>query len=53
LPATLQQAGVKESDLEMLASDAMLQQRLLMNNPREVSYEDALSIYKAAYGGGV
>ena len=52
LPATLQQAGVKESDLEMLASDAMLQQRLLMNNPREVSYEDALSIYKAAYGGG-
>lgn len=52
LPATLKQAGVKESDLEMLASDAMLQQRLLMNNPREVSYEDALSIYKAAYGGG-
>jgi hypothetical protein len=23
-----------------------------MNNPREVSYEDALSIYKAAYGDG-
>ena len=52
LPATLQQAGVKESDLELLASDAMLQQRLLMNNPREVSYEDTLSIYRAAYGGG-
>ena len=51
LPATLQQAEVKESDLEMLATDAMLQQRLLMNNPRDVSYEDALAIYKAAYRG--
>jgi alcohol dehydrogenase class IV len=50
LPGTLQQAGVRESDLEMLASDAMLQQRLLVNNPRDVSYEDALAIYKAAYG---
>ena len=50
LPATLVQAGVKESDLEMLAEDAMLQQRLLVNNPREVSYDDALAIYRAAYG---
>ncbi len=50
LPATLQQAGVKESDLEMLATDAMLQQRLLVNNPRDVEYADALAIYQAAYG---
>ena len=49
LPATLEQAKVKESDLEMLAQDAMLQQRLLINNPREVAYDDALSIYRAAY----
>jgi alcohol dehydrogenase class IV len=49
LPATLSEAKVKESDLEMLAQDAMLQQRLLINNPREVAYEDALSIYRAAY----
>jgi len=49
LPATLQQAGVKESDLEMLAEDAMLQQRLLINNPRDVAREDALAIYRAAY----
>jgi hypothetical protein len=28
----------------------MLQQRLLVNNPRAVAYEDALSIYKAAFG---
>ena len=51
LPATLQLAGVEESSLEMLAEDAMLQQRLLVNNPREVAYEDALAIYRAAYWG--
>jgi alcohol dehydrogenase class IV len=50
LPATLCQAGVAATDLEMLAQDAMLQQRLLVNNPRDVSYDDALSIYRAAYG---
>jgi len=49
LPATLEQAEVKESDLEMLAEDAMLQQRLLINNPRDVDYDDALAIYRAAY----
>ena len=49
LPATLEQARVKESDLEMLAEDAMLQQRLLVNNPRDVEYDDALAIYRTAY----
>ncbi|MCL4104365.1 UNVERIFIED_CONTAM: hypothetical protein GTU68_047327 [Idotea baltica] len=49
LPATLRAANVAEHDLEMLARDAMLQQRLLINNPRDVSYEDALSIYRAAF----
>ena len=28
----------------------MLQQRLLVNNPRELSREDALAIYTAAWG---
>jgi len=51
LPATLSAANVPESDLETLAEDAMLQQRLLVNNPREVSREDALAIYRAAFGG--
>jgi alcohol dehydrogenase len=50
LPATLKAAKVASTDLEMLAEDAMLQQRLLVNNPRDVAYEDALSIYRAAYG---
>jgi alcohol dehydrogenase len=51
LPATLQEAGVGEGSLEILARDAMLQQRLLVNNPREVAYDDALAIYRAAWGG--
>jgi alcohol dehydrogenase class IV len=49
LPATLSLAGVRKEDLELLATDAMLQQRLLVNNPREVRYEDALAIYHAAF----
>lgn len=49
LPATLQAAGVAEGSLETLAQDAMLQQRLLVNNPREVAYDDALAIYREAY----
>ncbi|MEO1369195.1 MAG: iron-containing alcohol dehydrogenase, partial [Acidobacteriota bacterium] len=43
LPATLEQAGVPASDLEMLADEAMLQKRLLVNNPREVTRADALA----------
>ena len=50
LPATLAAAGVREDSLETLAADAMLQQRLLVNNPRELSHDDALAVYRAAYG---
>ncbi|TNC91446.1 iron-containing alcohol dehydrogenase [Thalassolituus sp.] len=49
LPARLRECGIKEDDLPMLASEAMKQQRLLINNPRTVSEEDALAIYRAAY----
>ncbi|MGB3595594.1 MAG: iron-containing alcohol dehydrogenase [Pseudomonas neustonica] len=49
LPSRLRDAGVPEDKLEMLAKDAMLQQRLLVNNPRDVSEADALAIYKLAY----
>lgn len=45
----LKSAGVPESDLEMLAKDAMNVQRLLVNNPRDVGYDDALAIYRAVY----
>ncbi|CAD5105868.1 iron-containing alcohol dehydrogenase [Zestomonas carbonaria] len=49
LPTRLRDAGVPEAMLPQLAADAMLQQRLLVNNPREVSEADALAIYRAAY----
>lgn len=49
LPTRLRDAGVTEESLGTLASDAMLQQRLLVNNPREVSEADALAIYKAVF----
>jgi alcohol dehydrogenase len=49
LPSTLRQMDVPEHDLPMLAKDAMLQQRLLMNNPRLVTEADVLAMYQAAY----
>ncbi|MDE2427405.1 MAG: iron-containing alcohol dehydrogenase [Burkholderiales bacterium] len=44
----LSQVGISASDLDRLASDAMLQTRLLGNNPREVTQDDARAIYAAA-----
>lgn len=49
IPRTLRDVGVKEADIPMLAEDAMKQTRLLVNNPVEISYDDAVSIYSAAY----
>jgi alcohol dehydrogenase len=45
---TLQQVGITERDLDRLADDAMLQTRLLGNNPRELTRDDARAIYAAA-----
>ena len=45
---TLRQVGIVEADLDKLATDAMLQTRLLKNNPRTVSWQDARDIYSAA-----
>lgn len=51
LPTTLAQANIPEPDLPMLASDAMFQQRLLINNPREVDEATALRLYREAWSG--
>lgn len=48
IPRTLREVGVKQADIARLASDAMLQTRLLVNNPREVTQADAFAIYSAA-----
>jgi preprotein translocase subunit SecF len=42
--------GQSEEDLKKLAEDAMKQTRLLVNNPRELSFDDALAIYTEAFG---
>jgi alcohol dehydrogenase class IV len=48
IATTLRQVGITENDLDRLADDAMLQTRLLGNNPRELTREDARAIYRAA-----
>jgi len=48
LPTTLREVGVAEADIGSLAVNAMLQTRLLPNNPREVHLDDAERIYRAA-----
>ena len=49
LQTRLSEMNIAESDLPNLAEEAMLQQRLLINNPRELSFDDALSIYQQAF----
>ena len=44
----LSEFGVSHNHVPALAEDAMKQTRLLQNNPREVTYDDALAIYEAA-----
>jgi alcohol dehydrogenase class IV len=50
VPASLAEVGVARQDLERMATDAMKQTRLLVNNPREVTYDDAFAIYAEALG---
>jgi len=49
IPTRLREVGIERDGLERMASDAMLQTRLLVNNPRPVSEADALAIYTAAF----
>ncbi|NMP15477.1 iron-containing alcohol dehydrogenase [Thalassotalea sp. Y01] len=51
LPTSLKDLGVKYADLGTLANDAMLQTRLLVNNPKPVNLADAKEIYLLAYKG--
>ena len=49
LPQKLREVDIPKKACEKMASDAMKQTRLLVNNPREVTEADALSIYQAAW----
>lgn len=48
-PRRLRDAGVAQNMLPQLATDAMLQTRLLGNNPVIVTEADAFALYQAAY----
>ncbi len=50
VPASLAAVGIGAGDLDRLAGDAMKQTRLLVNNPREMTLEDARAIYAGALG---
>jgi len=49
LPMSLRDVGVQSGDIPDLARDAMLQQRLLVNNPVLVTYEDAIHLYESVF----
>ncbi|WP_278363028.1 iron-containing alcohol dehydrogenase [Acinetobacter schindleri] len=49
LPLKLAQLDIPEHILMILVEDAMKQTRLLQNNPRDMTVEDALQIYQAIY----
>lgn len=50
VPARLTDVGIAADDLPTLAEDAMRQTRLLVNNPRDVTLDDALALYREALG---
>ncbi|MEO5958288.1 MAG: iron-containing alcohol dehydrogenase [Opitutaceae bacterium] len=49
VPQRLRDVKIPEADLPRLAREAMKLQRILKNNPREVTEADALAIYRAAF----
>ena len=49
LPQKLREVNIPKDACKKMASDAMKQTRLLVNNPREVTERDALNIYEAAW----
>ena len=49
IPHSLTDLGIPQSAVPAMASAAMLVQRLLKNNPREVTEQDARDIYNSLY----
>lgn len=49
IPLRLRDAGIPRGAIPQMARDAMKIQRLLKNNPREISESDAIHIYNEAY----
>jgi alcohol dehydrogenase class IV len=49
VPPRLRDVKVPQSSIAQMATDAMKIQRLLKNNPREITEADAVAIYQSAY----
>jgi alcohol dehydrogenase class IV len=49
VPPRLRDVKVPQSSIAQMAADAMKIQRLLKNNPREITEADAVAIYQSAY----
>ena len=49
LKPRLRDHGIPDSDIPMLAREAMKQQRLLVNNPVPILEDDARRLYEAAW----
>ena len=48
IPRCLKEVGISHNDIPKLAEDSIKQQRLLINNPRDLNLNDAISIYEEA-----
>jgi alcohol dehydrogenase class IV len=48
VPMRLREVGVTEAHLDLLAAEAMKQERLLVNNPCPITQDDARRLYEAA-----
>jgi len=49
IPARLRDVNIPQSAIPQMAEDAMKITRLLKNNPRPITYDDAVDIYTDAY----
>lgn len=49
LPARLRDLAIPADSIPQMAEDAMKISRLLVNNPREITIQDAISIYQQAF----
>ena len=48
IPTCLEEVGIQEIDLELLSTEASKIERLLQNNMREVTVQDAFDLYSKA-----
>jgi alcohol dehydrogenase class IV len=53
IPSSLKELEIPESAIESMAESAMAVTRLLNNNPRALTMEDVIAVYRAAYAGTI